>query len=360
MPGLSARQRLELRVARWAAHLRPRTQVRLAGGRPTRRDGLTLEPQVQLALWLAERQGAPRVEELPPPQGRALTRRQSAVGAGPPPPVGAVTDLQVDGAAGPLRARHYAPEPDPATPGPRPLLVFLHGGGFVIGDLETHDVVCRMLCRGAATHVLAVDYRLAPEHPFPAAPDDAVAAFGWAAANAGRLGADPGRVWVGGDSAGGNLAACVAFSAARHGTPAPALQLLLYPTVDRSREWPSQTLFDDGFFLTRPQMDWFEAQYLPHETDDPRTRLVRAPELGGQAPALVVTAGFDPLRDEGEAYAAALREAGVPAVLRRFPGLIHGFANMTGVIPVARDAVAEVAGMARVLLETAPVSAAAG
>jgi acetyl esterase len=266
--------------------------------------------------------------------------------------VGAVRDVEIDGAAGPLRARHYRPADADASARP-PLLVFFHGGGFVVGDLETHDEPCRLLCRHAEVHVLSVDYRLAPEHPFPAAVDDALAAFRWAVAHAAQLGADGHRVAVGGDSAGGNLSAVCAQLAARDGGAAPALQLLIYPATDLTdARAPSGRLFADGFYLTENDRQWFTRQYFSgshgHATD-PRASPVLAGPLSGLAPAVIVTAGFDPLRDEGEAYGLALREAGVPVVLVRVPELIHGFMNMT-MIPAARDAMLRLSGLFRASL----------
>ena len=316
-------------------------------------DGQTLEPELQLTLSLLERRGAPPLESLPPAEAREVYRRQVAVSNGPPPPVGAVRDLTIDGAAGRLPARHYSPD-EPG--GPHPLVVFFHGGGFVLGDLDTHDAPCRLLCRHAGAHVLSVDYRLAPEHPFPAAVEDGRAALLWAFAHAAELGADPSRVAVAGDSAGGNIAAVVAWQATRDGGPAPVLQVLLYPATDMTQRSRSHELFGGGFLLTRELMDWFAAQYVAGaDPADPRLSVLRADDLGNVAPALVVTAGFDPLRDEGEAYVQALRAAGVaPVVLRRFPGLIHGFCNATGTSPVSREALIEVAGATRALLATVP------
>jgi acetyl esterase len=260
-----------------------------------------------------------------------------------------VRDLLVEGAAGPLAARHYAPEEGGE---PHPLVVYFHGGGFVLGSLETHDAPCRLLCRHAGSHVLSVDYRLAPEHPFPAAVEDGRAALRWAASHAAELGADPSRVAVAGDSAGGNVAAVASWEASRDGCPAPVLQVLLYPVTDMMERSRSHELFGGGFLLTRELMDWFAAQYVADTNPaDPRLSVLRAEDLGGVAPALVVTAGFDPLRDEGEAYAEALRAAGVaPVVLRRFPGLVHGFCNALGTSRVSREAFIEVAGATRALL----------
>ncbi|HEY3019144.1 MAG TPA: alpha/beta hydrolase [Solirubrobacteraceae bacterium] len=355
---LTFRQRVEFRIARVLAALPPRAQVWLSRRKPVRLDGQTLEPEIQLTLAVLERQGNPPIEWMSPTEARAVTRRQAAVAGGPPLPVSAVRDLTIDTAAGPIRARHYAP----AEPGgPHPLLVFFHGGGWVIGDIDTHDGACRLLCRHAGLHVLSVDYRLAPEHPFPAAIEDGRAAFAWATAHAGELGADPARIAVGGDSAGGNIAAVTAWQAARDGGPAPTFQLLIYPATDASTRYRSQDLFGEGFFLTQSEMDWFYDHYAAAvDPADPRLSILCADDLSALAPALVVTAGFDPLRDEGEAYARALREAGNVVALRRFAGLIHGFFNATGVSRVARDAVVETAGATRALLETVATPAAVG
>ena len=315
MPRGSSSQPLGIRTQQWAVQALDRLpaslQVRLSGRPPVQVDGETLAPEVQLALAMLERRREPAPETLPPAESRARRRRLAAVYAGKPTPVGAVTDLTLEGDVA-LPARHYAP----AEPGaPHPLLVYYHGGGFTYGDLETHDGVCRILCRHAGAHVLAVDYRLAPEHPFPAAVEDARAALQWAFAHAGDLGADPNRVGVGGDSAGGNLAAVVAQLAARDGGPAPALQLLIYPVVDFSRRRRSRELFGEGFLLTNSEMDWFETNYLGPErasARDPRASPLLADDLSGLAPAHVVTAAFDPLRDEGvdQARKTAQRDRG--------------------------------------------------
>ena len=345
---LSARQRLEFRAARLLSTLPPRIQLGLSGRAPVRVDGQTLEPELQLALSVLERRGAPPLETLPPAEAREEYRRQTVVAGGGPVPVGAVRDLTVEGAVRPLTARHYAPE-EPG--GPHPLIVFFHGGGFVVGDLDTHDAPCRLLCRHAGAHILAVDYRLAPEHPFPAAVEDGRAALRWAAANAAELGADPEKVAVAGDSAGGNIAAVAAWRAAREGGSAPVLQVLVYPATDMAEPTRSHELFGGGFLLTRELLEWFAARYIAGaDPSDPRLSVLRADDLGGVAPALVVTAGFDPLRDEGEAYARRLSAAGVPVVLRRFPGLIHSFINAVGTSRVSREAVVEVAGATRALL----------
>jgi acetyl esterase len=326
-------------------------QVRLSGKPAVHVDGDTLAPEVQLSLALLQRRRQP--ETLPPPEAREARRRLAAVYAGKPVAVGAVRDLEIDTAV-PIQARHYTPVPDGGSR--PPLLVYYHGGGFTYGDLDTHDGVCRLLCRHAGAHVLAVDYRLAPEHPFPAAVEDARAALAWAYANADELGADPARVGVGGDSAGGNLAAVAAQLAARDGGPAPVLQLLIYPAVDFTSRRRSRELFGEGFLLSNAEMDWFEDNYLRpgrEHASDPRASPLLADDLSGLAPALVVTAAFDPLRDEGEEYARALQAAGTPATLRRFPGFVHAFIAAAGVSRNARDAVVEIAGATRAMFAAA-------
>lgn len=345
---LALGQRVQHRVAQALAALPADVQVRMSGRRPVSIDGDTLAPDLQLMLSLMERRGVPPLETLSPPEARAMRRRLATVFAGTPVAVGSVEDVDID-AEVPLRARHYAP----AEPGgPHPLLVFFHGGGFLYGDLDTHDGVCRVLCSHAGAHVLAVDYRLAPENRFPAAVEDARAALRWAHANASALGADEARVGVGGDSAGGNLAAVAAQLAARDGGPPPVLQLLIYPATDVSRRRPSRELFGTGFLLTSAQMEWFESNYLGEgrsAVGDPLASPLLAEDLSGLAPALVVTASFDPLRDEGEDYARAMRAAGTPVLLRRYPGMTHAFVSFIGVSRRCRDALVEIAGATRAM-----------
>jgi len=355
---LGARGRLAYRAAQLLCALPARLQVRLSGKPAVSLDGDTLAPDLQLTLAVLERPGKAPVETVSPKEARAERRRLAAVYAGRVTEVGAVRDLDIDTQGGGLRARHYAP---PTAGETRPLLVFYHGGGFTYGDLETHDAFCRLLCAHAGVHVLAIDYRLAPEHPFPAAAEDARAALRWASEHAHELGADAACVGVGGDSAGGNLAAVAAQLAAHDGGPAPALQLLIYPVVDFTRQTGrSRELFGEGFFLTTRDMDWFDGNYLGPAREaalDPRVSPILAQDLSGLARAIVVTAAFDPLRDEGEAYAEAMRAAGTPVILRRFGGLIHAFINLAGVSTRCRDAVMEIAGMTRAAFASAQAQA---
>ncbi|MGD9620568.1 MAG: alpha/beta hydrolase [Mycolicibacterium sp.] len=240
-------------------------------------------------------------------------------------PVSAVTDLEVAGGEGPIPARHYRAD----EPG-APLLVFYHGGGQVIGSIDTHDDLCREICRAGRLHVLSVDYRLAPEHKAPASSQDAYAAYLWAREHAAELGADPQRIAVGGDSAGANLAAVVSLRTRDERQEPPALQLLLYPVTDYQGQTRSRTLFARGFFLTKRDIDWFDERFLGGadvDAADPRVSPLLAEDLSRLAPALVVTAGFDPLRDEGRRYAEAMRRAGVLVDYREYGSLVHGFAN---------------------------------
>ena len=254
-----------------------------------------------------------------------------------PDPVARVEDRRIPGPAGEIAVRLYAPED------PRGLVVYFHGGGWVIGSLETHDLPLRTLANEAGCSVLSVDYRLAPEHRHPAAVEDGYAAVCWAAENAAELGADPARLAVGGDSAGGNLAAVASLLARERGGPALCFQLLVYPVTDHDFARPSYAENASGYFLERDDMRWFWDHYLPDAAarDGMTASPLRVRDLSGLPPAHVITAEFDPLRDEGEAYAARLREAGVPVTHTRYDGQIHGFFAMAALIPRGRDAIAE-------------------
>lgn len=331
-------------LLRAAMGLPERVQARLAG-RPVVLDGQRLAPETQLMLRLQRLARLPGAETLPISQGRGAVVHHAGL-AGGRQPVGAVRDFKV----GDLPARLYTPSSVVEEGAKRPsrnllpLLVFFHGGGFMYGDLESHDAPCRLLAERAGVRVLAVDYRLGPEDPFPAAYDDALAAYGWAVDNAESLGCDPQRLAVGGDSAGGNLAAGVALEAARCGWPL-AFQLLVYPATDCDRHTRSFDMFGEGFYLSREFMDLANECYIPagHDLHDPRLSPLFADIPDGVAPAFVVTAGFDPLRDEGEAYARKLADAGVDVELKRYPDQIHGFFNIVGVGRRSPAAVAEIA-----------------
>jgi acetyl esterase/lipase len=290
-------------------------------------DGNTLDPTLQLMLSGLRAFGIDGLVVDDDPQASRTQLRERIVGLPGPQIHVDVDDLSLPGPAGGIGARHYRPAAGAATP----LLVFYHGGGWSIGDLDTYDALCRLICRDAGIHVLSIDYRLAPEHPAPAAIEDAYAAFTWAYEHAEELGAIPGRVAVGGDSAGGNLAAVVSQIARDEGGPAPALQWLIYPRTDFTAKNRSLTLFSRGFVLTKRDIDWFESQYLRRsglDRTDPRVSPALAESLTGLAPALIAVAGFDPLRDEGVSYAEALRAAGIAVDLRYLGSLTHGFINL--------------------------------
>jgi acetyl esterase len=249
--------------------------------------------------------------------------------------IASVSDREIPGPAGALPVRVYRPAGDE----PKPLVVFFHGGGWVVGSLETHDPTCRSLAAALDAVVVSVDYRLAPEAKFPAAVDDCLAALEWSVAHAGALGADAERTVVAGDSAGGNLAAVVA-QLARESGPTIRFQLLIYPVTDYEFDSASMTDNAEGYFLTRYGMQWFFAQYLEAEGqgDDPRVSPIRAADLSGLPPAFVVTAEYDPLRDQGVAYAEALAAAGTACEWRTYPGMFHGFFAMGAQIPNAQPA----------------------
>ncbi|MEM7413135.1 MAG: alpha/beta hydrolase [Myxococcota bacterium] len=251
---------------------------------------------------------------------------QGALGDAEPEPVAKVIDRTIPGPAGEIPVRVYLPEGD----GPFPGLVYFHGGGFVVGNLDTHDGVCRQLANGAGCAVVSVDYRLAPEHRFPAAPEDCYAATAWVAKEGAALGIDTSRLAVGGDSAGGNLTAATTLLARERGGPKLRFQLLVYPVTDCAFDTASYEENATGYFLTRSLMRWFWDQYLaePAEAEQAIASPLRAQDVAGLPPGICITAGYDPLRDEGEAYAKRLVDAGVACPVSRYDGMIHGFFSM--------------------------------
>jgi acetyl esterase len=297
---------------------------------------MPLDPQAQAFLEHLAATGAPPLHELSVEQARQVIVTLFGT-QGEPEPIGAVQDCTIPGAAGEMAARIYTPH----GTGPFPILVYFHGGGWVIGNLEAYDATCRALTNAAGCLVVTMEYRLAPEHKFPAAPEDCYAAAQWVAAHAGALGGDPRRIAVGGDSAGGNLAAVVAQMARDRGGPALCYQLLVYPVTDHHYDTPSYRDNADGYLLTKDAMVWFWNHYLRGAADGshPMASPLRAASLSGLPPALVLTAEFDPLRDEGEAYAARLREAGVAVTLRRYQGMIHGFFSLGAVLDRGKQAI---------------------
>ncbi|HVS14871.1 MAG TPA: alpha/beta hydrolase [Thermoanaerobaculia bacterium] len=319
---------------------------------------MTAHPQViafleaQAALAAAADPPIPPISEQTPEMARAgYEALRQFLGDGET--VARVEDRGIPGPAGDLTIRVYTPEGE----GPFGALVYYHGGGWVIGSLDTHDHLCRALCHGAGCLVVSVGYRLAPEHRFPAAVEDAWAALGWVAEHVAGLGGDPTRLAVGGDSAGGNLAAVVSLRARDEGSPALALQLLIYPAVDMRMGHPSIEENAEGWVLTRDHMIWFRDHYLGgvagRDLTDPRLSPLLAGSHAGVAPAWIATAELDPLRDEGEAYAAVLRAAGVPVEVTRYDGMVHVFFQLHPLLDDGRRAVAEACAALRRALSRA-------
>ncbi len=282
---------------------------------------MALDPAAQ-ALIDAMDQAFPRVETLDPVEARRQTKEMMPKVADPEP-VEQVRDLGVPGPAGTIPVRVYRP----AGPAPQPGIVFFHGGGWVLGDIESHDALCRKMANATGCAVVSVDYRLAPEAKFPGPAEDAFAATRWVADHASEFGIDPSRLAVAGDSAGGNLAAVVALMARDRGGPPLRYQLLIYPVTDCSFDTGSYRENGQGYFLTREAMQWFWGHYLadPKDGERPYASPLRSADLSGLPPAMVVTAEYDPLRDEGEAYGRRLGDAGVDTVIRRQDGVFHGF-----------------------------------
>jgi len=299
-----------------------------------------LHPQTRALLQLIELRGGPPMHQLSVADARTGYRERRSVTQPPPPDVAAIEELEAEGPLGVIPLRLY--RPIGAATGALPVLVYYHGGGWVIGDLDTHDTLCRELANLSGCAIVAVDYRLAPEHRFPAAVDDCSAATRWVHAHAAGLGLDASRLAVGGDSAGGNLAAVVAIDARDRGDLPIAFQLLIYPATDQRCTAPSHAENGQGYLLTRESMEYFGNHYIADHAqfDDWRASPLLHPDLSNLPPALVLTAGFDPLRDEGAAYAERLTAAGNRASYVLFPRQVHGFITMGKVIDEANVAVA--------------------
>lgn len=316
----------------------------MAGGGVVYQGGRTLDPRIQFLA--AQARGAPPMQSLSPPEARRASQEGVELVTGAPESGVVVESLSIDGPNGPVPLRAYRPvHQDPAAP----LMVWAHMGGGVIGDLETSHVFCTILSSCARCPVVSVDYRLAPEHRYPAGLEDVLAACRWARDNARRFGAPAGHFAVGGDSMGGGFAAVACQEMKRTGEPQPALQLLVYPAVDVACQSASMTTYAEAYPLSRALMEWFMSHYMGPQDNpaDPRLSPLAQKDLSGLPPAIVVTAGFDPLLDQGEAYARKLKAAGVPVIYRCYDSLAHGFAAFTGAVPCADVASREIAGLVR-------------
>jgi acetyl esterase len=322
--------------------------LRLLGGHRISLGSRTMDPKAQIVGEFVKSIRVPGVYP-PLPELRQQLRTMVTLMDEPAPPLARVEDIRIPGPAGEIPARVYA---DSVGGAPLPVVAYFHGGGWVQGDLETHHGLCARLAKHAGVLVVAIDYRLAPEHKFPAAVDDCLAAYRWLRANGRDLDADTARVAVAGDSAGGNLSAVVSQLAASSGTPVPTCQVLIYPAVDFSLETDSHRELAEGHVIPRDRILWYSGQYLRSEADktDLRAAPLRAQTLAGQPPALIVTAGFDPLRDEGKAYGDRLRKEGIDVVYREYPGEIHAFVSLTKAIPQGMAATLEIAEYLRTRL----------
>jgi acetyl esterase/lipase len=344
MAGATA-QRL---IAKTILSLPPPVLRLMAGGAAVHKGGRTLDPRLQFLAAQARRQ--PAMETLSPVEARqAETAALSAVGGAPEPGV-RWERLAIAGPPGDIPARAYRPQDQDAA---MPLIVWAHMGGGVIGSLETSHVFCTILAKLVRAPVLSVDYRLAPEHRFPAGLEDVLAAYRWGRDNAGQFGASAAPAAIGGDSMGGGFSAIVCQEMKQAGEPQPSLQLLVFPAVDVAAETPSMSLYADAFPLNRAMMDYFMGHYMgpDHDPADPRLSPLRTADLTGLAPAVIATAGFDPLLDQGQAYAKRLKDAGVPVTYRCYDSLCHAFTAFTGAVPAADAACREIAALVRQGLE---------
>ena len=304
---------------------------------------ITLDADAAAVIQAYRDAGRPAYETLTPDEARQFYLAAREVTNPEPPPIAGVETMVVPGPAGPIPARLYRPLTLRQADGLAPCLIFFHGGGWVIGDLDTHDVVCRTLAAVGETIVIAIDYRLAPEHKFPAAVDDAIAATQWVARNALSLGVDVDRLVVGGDSAGGNLAAIVAIHA-RDTELKIAGQMLIYPATDFAMTHPSHSEPETDVLLTHAVIRWFRDHYLngPADVDNWKASPARTASLAGLPPAFVLTAGADPLRDEGDEFAKRLADAGVAVTYRTYPGQFHGFITMGKLLPKSHEALRDI------------------
>lgn len=339
------------RIAMTTAGKLPGSAIRLVAGAPRQADGQTLDPHFQAGVRVISMLSKGEYEDLPLEQARLAVERSAYHAAGDEISLAVVEDIVLplagDGPAlADLPARVYSLVD---TDEPQPTLVFFHGGGWVLGSIDSHDATCRYIAREGGLKVISVDYRLAPEFPFPTPVEDCVASFRYIRDNAESLGVDPTRIAVGGDSAGGNLAAVVCQQTRDSGEKMPDFQLLFVPATNMSARTQSYETFREGYFLTKANMDWYEETYIRSDEDrlDPRASPLLARDFSGLPPAHVATGGFDPLRDEGEAYARKMADAGVKVSLRRHPTLVHPFVNAVGATPLARSALSEAVGALR-------------
>lgn len=337
-----------LSLVRYAHHLPPKALYAFAGGASRSDEGAVLDPTLAALLALKDKLRLPRFDEMSPAEARRQFSDDAGVLRPAPEPMADVEDRTIPGPGGSLRLRVYRPSRSANLP----VVMYLHGGGFVLGDLDSHDGICRRIARGASAIVVAVDYRLAPEHPYPAPLDDAEAAFDWLTENVETLGGDAERVAISGDSAGANLATAVCRRLRDKGRRLPKAQILVYPCTDLTRSHTSIKTFASGYYLDRRMLDWFMDHYIADE--ERQTEADASPLFSDDLTYLpataVVTAGFDPLRDEGAAYARSLRDSGVDVRYRCEDSMVHGFLNMAALAPTCDAALTRVVRDIRDLL----------
>lgn len=301
---------------------------------------MALDPQAKWVLDIAEEKGLPSLDQLPPNEAKAAYEERALTLTFKDIDIDKAIDLDIPGPIGDVPIRIYQPV---GMTKPLPVLVYYHGGGWVIGSRDTHDSLCRLIANSGPFVVVSVDYRMGPEHPFPAAVQDSVAALNWTAENIAEYNGNPDKIAVGGDSAGGNLSAVVCLAALKENTYLPIFQWLIYPATDMEMTTPSHTKFAEGYFLTRSMMEYFQGHYLKNDADkkDWRASPLRAESLAGLPPALIQTAGFDPLQDEAIAYAERMNKEGCEAKHTHYEGMVHGFINLGSVIDKSTECVNE-------------------